>query len=166
MDLARAGWALALTIALVALLANPVLAQQAAQVPATAAASSAGTPGPDAAYRVTPPRVPAPRARSRDPRDRAFMDGGVPSTPGFSGFGERTPHTPAPLLGEPAPRPNRDIEWHAPPPEPTVATISPTLINPRMPSRGAAADGAVTQRDQRFLENPAAGARFSVPMSW
>lgn len=110
--------------------------------------------------------VPArPRPRPTDPRDRAFMDGGIPSTPGFSGFGQRQP-APTPQA-ELAPRPNIDLEYRpAQIDPPNVATISPTLINPALPGRGAAAEGAVNQREQRFLQNPAAGARFSVPMTW
>lgn len=93
------------------------------------------------------------------------MDGGMPSTQGFSGFGQRQP-APAPQT-ELAPRPNMDLEYRpAPIDPPNVATISPTLINPALPGRGAAADGAVNRREQRFLDNPAAGARFSVPMTW
>lgn len=120
----------------------------------------------DTQLRVEAPRVaPArPRPRPTDPRDRAFMDGGIPSTPGFSGFGARPP-APTPQA-ELAPRPNLDMEYRpAPLDPPNVATISPTLINPPLPGRGAT-EGAVNQREQRFLQNPAAGARFSVPMTW
>jgi hypothetical protein len=93
------------------------------------------------------------------------MDGGNPSSPGFSGFGTRQP-APAPQA-ELAPRPNIDLEYRpAQIDPPNVATISPTLINPALPGRGAADGGAVNRREQRFLENPAAGARFSVPMTW
>jgi len=93
------------------------------------------------------------------------MDGGNPSSPGFSGFGQRSASAaPQPEL---APRPNIDLEYRPTQVDPpNVATISPTIINPPLPGRGAATDGAVNRREQRFLENPAAGARFSVPMSW
>lgn len=94
------------------------------------------------------------------------MDGGMPSNPGFSGFGARQ-GAPGTSQSELAPRPNVDMEYRpAPLDPPNVATISPTLINPSLPGRGAAAQGAVNQREQRFLDNPAAGARFSVPMTW
>ena len=51
-------------------------------------------------------------------------------------------------------------------PAPETATLSPTMIHPRMPGRGVATDGAAPQREQRFLQSPAAGARLSVPMTW
>jgi hypothetical protein len=131
-------------------------------------AAAPSAQGVDTQFRVEAPRVaPArPRPRSTDPRDRAFMDGGNPSSPGFSGFGARQP-APAAPQAELAPRPNIDLEYRpAQINPPNVATISPTLINPPLPGRGAAAQGAINQREQRFLENPAAGARFSVPMTW
>lgn len=120
----------------------------------------------DTQVRIEAPRVaPArPRARPTNPRDRAYMDGGVPSMPSFSGFPAQTPAAPQAEL---APRPNIDLEYRPRQIDPpNVATISPTIINPQLPGRGAAATGAINQREQRFLENPAAGARFSVPMSW
>lgn len=136
-----------------------------ASVLGSAAAPSAQ--GIEAQVRVEAPRQAPARQRPRptDPRDRAFMDGGSPSNPGFSGFGQRQPSaTPQTEL---APRPNVDLEYRpAPLDPPHVATISPTLINPALPGRGMAGGGGVNQREQRFLENPAAGARFSVPMTW
>ncbi|WP_424814277.1 hypothetical protein [Roseococcus sp. YIM B11640] len=125
----------------------------------------------DTQIRVSPPAQPAApaapqRARPRDPRDRAFMDGGVvgrPGTSGFQGFGAPAPATP---LAELAPRPDINMEYRAPARDPEVATITPTLINPQLPGRSAASDGSVTRSEQRFLQQPAAGARFSVPMSW
>lgn len=130
-------------------------------------ATAPSAQGVDTQVRIEAPRqAPAPRPRPRPtaPRDRAFMDGGMPSTQGFSGFGQRPP---APPQAELAPRPNMDLEYRPPQLDPpNVATISPTLINPVLPGRGAAADGAVNRREQRFLDNPAAGARFSVPMTW
>jgi len=117
--------------------------------------------------RAAPPRVqpePPPRPRSRDPRDRAFMDGGMPTTPGFSGFGGLAGAAPLPS-GALAPRPNLDLELRTTP-QPQSATISPTMIHPRLPGRGAATDGAVSQQEQRLLQGPAPGARLSVPLTW
>ncbi|TCH98881.1 hypothetical protein EJV46_09995 [Roseococcus sp. SYP-B2431] len=139
-----------------------VLAMAAVLGPAAAPSAQ----GVDTQLRVEAPRAaPArPRPRPTDPRDRAFMDGGLPSNPGFSGFGRPAPMAPQAEL---APRPNNDLEYRParidPPP---VATISPTLINPALPGRSTATQGAINQREQRFLDNPAAGARFSVPMTW
>ncbi|MCX8133964.1 MAG: hypothetical protein N3D18_08380 [Roseococcus sp.] len=102
---------------------------------------------------------PAPRPRPADPRDRAFMDGGMIGTPDFG-------NAPPQRRVELAPRPNLDIEaprGTAPGMDPS---FSPTLINPRLPSRGVAADGAINQREQRLLQTPAPGARLSVPMNW
>ena len=85
-------------------------------------------------------------------------------TPGFSGG--------VPLAGsgggpraDLAPRPNVDMELRRVAP-PQTPTISPTMIHPMLPGRGAATDGAVTNREQRFLQAPAPGARLSVPMTW
>ena len=107
---------------------------------------------------------PAPRPRPRDARDRAFMDGGMVITPGFSGGilgGAPTPTPQAQL----APRPNLDLE--ARPIRPSQApSLSPTMIHPRVPGRGAAADTVPTHPDQRLLTAPAPGARLSVPLSW
>jgi hypothetical protein len=132
-----------------------------------AMASAQGSDTQAQAGTEAPRQAPArPRPRPTDPRDRAFMDGGMPSNPGFSGFGQRQP-APATPQAELAPRPNMDMEYREPQTDPPpVATVSPTLINPALPGRGAAADGAVHQRERRLLNNPAAGARFSVPMTW
>jgi hypothetical protein len=65
-----------------------------------------------------------------------------------------------------APRPNLDLEGPRGPAPSSDPTLAPTMINPRLPGRGAAADGAVNQRENRLLQAPAPGARLSVPMSW
>lgn len=104
------------------------------------------------------------RPRPRDPRDRAFMDGGMVITPGFSGgiLGGATAPVPQAQL---APRPNLDIE--ARPVTPSQApSLAPTMIHPRVPGRGAAADTVPTHPDQRLLTAPAPGARLSVPLTW
>ncbi|MBX9751269.1 MAG: hypothetical protein K5Q68_16900 [Roseococcus sp.] len=104
------------------------------------------------------------RPRSRDPRDRAYMDGGMVITPGFSGgiLGTAPQPTPQAQL---APRPNLDLE--ARPVAPSQApSLSPTMIHPRVPGRGAAADTVPTHPDQRLLTAPAPGARLSVPLTW
>lgn len=89
----------------------------------------------------------------------------MPTTPGFAGFGGISRQAPAPPL-ELAPRPNLDLELRAAPAPRETATLSPTLIHPRLPGRGAATDGAVNQREQRLLQEPAPGARLSMPMTW
>ncbi len=152
---ARKGWCLTLplVLALAALLGS-------AGVPS---AQSVDTQVRAETRRAAAPARPRPRPTA--PRDRAYMDGGMVPSPGFTGFGA-TRTAPAPQA-ELAPRPNNDLEYRPSVQDPQdVATISPTLINPSLPGRGAAAHGAVNQREQRFLDNPAAGARFSVPMSW
>lgn len=117
--------------------------------------------------RVQTPQVSADaqsRPRPRDPRDRAFMDGGMVITPGFSGGMFGTMPQPAPQA-QLAPRPNLDLE--ARPVTPSQApSLSPTMIHPRVPGRGAAADPVPTHPDQRLLTAPAPGARLSVPLTW
>lgn len=134
--------------------------------PQLAAPPSARPVVPEGA-RAAAPRAPAestPRPRPRDARDRAHMDGGMAITPGFSGgvVGSLTPPAPRAEL---APRPNRDIELR--PGQPSFsATITPTMIHPALPGRGAAAEGAASQTERRFLNTPAPGARLNVPMIW
>jgi hypothetical protein len=139
-------------------------------LPAPAQTSPSPAPSPQAAPASSPQVAPAPRAeapprpRPRDPRDRAFMDGGIALTPGFSGslLGQGQPPVPQAQL---APRPNLDIE--ARPVTPSQSpTLSPTMIHPRVPSRSAATDPAPTHPDQRLLQTPAPGARLSVPLTW
>ena len=86
-------------------------------------------------------------------------------TPGFSGstLNVNPPGGPRTDL---APRPNLDMELRAGPRVPEVATFGPTMIHPRLPGRGVAADGAASQREQRLLQSPAPGARLSVPLTW
>lgn len=111
-----------------------------------------------------PRAEPAPRPRPRDARDRAYMDGGIAITPGFSGslLGQGMPPAPQAQL---APRPNLDIE--ARPVAPSQSpTLTPTMIHPRVPSRSAATDPAPTHPDQRLLQTPAPGARLNVPLTW
>jgi hypothetical protein len=106
--------------------------------------------------------APAPtRSGSTDPRDRAFRAGGFSTTPSF---GAAPP--PAPRVVELAPRPNLSIEAPRAALTEEVAGIRPTIINPSIPALGMAADGAVTRRERRFLDTPAAGARFSAPVTW
>lgn len=129
-------------------------------------------PPPVLAQPAETPRIQAPqvtadgvaRPRPRDPRDRAFMDGGLVVTPGFSGgiLGAAPQATPQAQL---APRPNLDLE--ARPTRPSQApSLTPTMIHPRVPGRGAAADTVPTHPDQRLLTAPAPGARLSVPLTW
>ncbi len=100
------------------------------------------------------------RPGSTDPRDRAFRGGGFTATPSF---GAAPPAAPGVEL---APRPNRSLEAPRAPLAEQAAGIRPTLINPSIPALGMAAEGAVTQRERRLLETPAAGARFSAPLTW
>jgi len=117
--------------------------------------------------RIVTPRAtaePTPRPRPRDPRDRAFMDGGMAITPGFSGGVVGSLTAPSPRA-ELAPRPNLDIELR--PGQPSLApTLTPTMIHPALPGRGAAAEGVASQTERRFLQSPAPGARLNVPMIW
>lgn len=85
-------------------------------------------------------------------------------TPGFSSglLGAAPPAAPPVQL---APRPNLDIEARPVIPS-QVPTLSPTIIHPRVPGRGAASDSVPTHPDQRLLNAPAHGARLSVPLTW
>ncbi len=130
----------------------------------TAPALAQTAPAPQAeAPRAQPqPRPQAqanPRPRPSDARDRAFMDGGMVGTPDFGNSQQQR-------RVELAPRPNLDLEGPRGPAPSTDPTLTPTMINPRLPNRGAATDGAVNQRENRLLQTPAPGARLSVPMSW
>ncbi|WP_431304248.1 hypothetical protein [Sediminicoccus sp. BL-A-41-H5] len=140
-----------LGLVLAGLFALPAPAQTSPAAPATQAAPA--------------PRAEAPpRPRPRDPRDRAYMDGGIALTPGFSGslLGQGMPPAPQAQL---APRPNLDIE--ARPAAPSQSpTLTPTMIHPRVPSRSAATDPSPTHPDQRLLQTPAPGARLNVPLTW
>ncbi|WP_027284998.1 hypothetical protein [Rubritepida flocculans] len=143
---------------LLALAAAPALAQNAPPPPRVgdaprAQAQAQPQPRPQAQAN------PAPRPRPTDPRDRAFMGGGMVGTPDYG-------NAPAQRRVELAPRPNLDMEGPRGPAPSMDPSLSPTMINPRLPSRGAAADGAINQREQRLLQTPAPGARLSVPMSW
>ncbi len=142
----------ALGLVLAAFLIAPASAQTSPTQTAPAQASSAA-------------RAEAPaRPRPRDARDRAYMDGGIAITPGFSSstLGQGMPSTPQAQL---APRPNLDIE--ARPVIPSQApSLSPTVIHPRVPGRSAATDTVPTHPDQRLLQTPAPGARLSVPLTW
>lgn len=93
------------------------------------------------------------------------MDGGLAITPGFSGttLGTGAPPVPQAQL---APRANLDLEARPGPPPSLTPSLSPTVIHPRVPGRGAAADPAPTHPDQRLLQTPAPGARLSVPLTW
>lgn len=136
---------------LLALGAAPAFAQ-------TAPAPQGETPRAQAQPR--PQQQAQPRPRNTDPRDRAFMGGGMVGTPDFGNAGE------AQRRVELAPRPNLDLEGPRGPAPTTDPTLSPTMINPRLPGRGVASDGAVNQRENRLLQTPAPGARLSLPMSW
>lgn len=144
------------------------LAMLAAILPMPLLAQTAETPRaqqPQPQLQPTQPNAEAPaRSRPRDPRDRAFMDGGMAITPGFSGgvLGGGVPAAPQAQL---APRANLDLE--ARPVVPSQSpSIRPTMIHPRVPGRGALADTVPTHPDQRFLQTPAPGARLSVPLTW
>jgi hypothetical protein len=101
------------------------------------------------------------RPGSTDPRDRAFRAGGFATTPSFGAA-----PAPAPRVVELAPRPNLSIEAPRAPLAEQAAGISPTIINPSIPAMGMAAEGMVNRRERRFLDTPAAGARFSAPVTW
>ncbi|HEV7455325.1 MAG TPA: hypothetical protein VGN96_01005 [Roseococcus sp.] len=101
-----------------------------------------------------------PRARANDPRDRAFRSGGLTAPPDFG----NAPR-PAPRV-ELAPRPNFSLDAPRAPLGEEVAGIRPTIINPAIPGNGMAAEGMVNRRERRFLDTPAAGARFSAPVTW
>lgn len=139
----------------------PVLALLAGLLPLPALAQ---TPEP---ARIQAPSVTTdatPRPRPRDPRDRAFMDGGMAITPGFSGgiLGGALPPTPQAQL---APRPNLELE--ARPIRPSQApSLSPTMIHPRVPGRSTPTDSLPSHPDQRLLTAPAPGARLNVPLTW
>jgi hypothetical protein len=144
----------------------PAIAQPRAATEAPAATAAidparVGTPA------VAPPRAPrrsANRARPRDPRDRAYMDGGIPGSSSFSGFGG--PSASTVQRAELAPRPNLDLEGPRRAAPSSAPSIQPTLIHPRLPGRSEVQDGGVTQRENRLLQSPAPGARLRVPMSW
>lgn len=112
-----------------------------------------------------PRRSPPQRPRPTNPRDRAWMDGGIPGTGGFAGFaGSPPPVAPRPEL---APRPNLDLEGPiARRPRVGEAELEPALINPRLPGRGVAQDGAIATRENRLFQNPAPGLRLTTPMAW
>ena len=152
---------------LAAPLGAPLSAPPASLLAPQSAAPPTNRPVVSEKARVAAPRGPAeptPRPRPRDARDRAHMDGGMAITPGFSGGVVGTLTPPAPRA-ELAPRPNRDIELR--PGQPSLsATITPTMIHPALPGRGAAAEGAASQTERRFLQTPAPGARLNVPMIW
>jgi hypothetical protein len=142
---------------LLALGASPALGQ-----PAPAPASQGGeAPRAQAQPRPqTQANRDTARPRPNDSRDRAFMGGGMVGTPDFGNT------APTQRRVELAPRPNLDLEGPRAPAPSTDPTIAPTMINPRLPGRGVAADGNVNQRENRLLQAPAPGARLSVPMSW
>jgi hypothetical protein len=118
------------------------------------------TDAPRAQAQPRPQQQAQPRPRHNDPRDRAFMGGGMVGTPDFGNA------PPTQRRVELAPRPNLDIEGPRGPAPSLDPTLAPTMINPRLPGRGVAADGNVNQRENRLLQTPAPGARLSVPMSW
>lgn len=143
---------------------GPATAQTSQTQTSQAQTSSTQTsPAPSAAAPRAAAEAP-PRPRPRDPRDHAFMDGGIALTPGFSSstLGQGQPPVPQAQL---APRPNLDIE--ARPVIPSQApSLTPTMIHPRVPGRSAATDTVPTHPDQRLLQAPAPGARLSVPLTW
>jgi len=94
--------------------------------------------------------------------DRALRAGGFSGTPSFGLAAPNARRRQAEL----APLPNRAIEGPRPPFAREEAAILPTIINPAIPGAGMAAEGMVNRHERRFLETPAAGARFSVPMIW
>jgi hypothetical protein len=102
------------------------------------------------------------RPRAAEPRDRAFRTGALAAPPSLGS----APPAPAPRVVELAPRPNLSLEAPRAPLTEQVAGIRPTIINPSIPALGMAADGSVTRRERRFLDTPAAGARFSAPVTW
>lgn len=108
------------------------------------------------------PSAQAPSLRANDPMGRALRASRLAGTPNF---GMPVPSL-RPRQVELAPRPNRAIEGPRTPGTREEAAILPTIINPAIPGAGMATEGMVTRRERRFLETPAAGARFSVPMTW
>ncbi|WP_207537476.1 hypothetical protein [Sabulicella rubraurantiaca] len=152
--------------------AAPVRAQN-FEVPAIAppAPEAAQPAAPQAAQPAQRRRSPPRRSRPRDPRDRAYMDGGMPGTGGVPPAGgfAGSAAAPPPVAARPelAPRPNLDLEG------PTgrrsalaESGLEPTLINPRLPGRGVAQDGAYATRENRLFQNPAPGLRLTTPMAW
>jgi len=123
-------------------------------------------PTPDAPQ-VTTPRAAtqvSPKPRLPEVRNRSQLEGAISLTPGFSGGLQGSLAAPIPRA-ELAPRPNREIELRSAPPS-FAATVSPTVIYPSLPSRGAATEGAAAQSERRFLQTPAPGARLNVPLIW
>lgn len=109
-------------------------------------------------------RAPGPRAPERAPgprvADRALSGGAFLAAPSF---GTAAPAAPPVEL---APRPDRSLEGPRGALAEEGAGIRPTIINPAIPGNGMAAEGMVNRRERRFLETPAAGARFSAPVTW
>jgi len=100
--------------------------------------------------------APAPRRRAQRPLPLPpapvpppeLALGAPPTPPGF----------------EPAPVPNRDLE------PPRVAqhdgpSLSPSIIQRRLPGRGQAAEGSPSLTEERLFD-PAPGARLRVPFSY
>lgn len=141
---------------LLALGAAPAFAQT-APTAQTAPAQQGAQPQPRPQSQANRDTV---RPRPNDSRDRAFMGGGMVGTPDFGNGAQGQRRV------ELAPRPNLDLEGPRGPAPTTDPTLSPTMINPRLPGRGVAADGNVNQRENRLLQTPAPGARLSVPMTW
>jgi hypothetical protein len=70
-------------------------------------------------------------------------------------------------LGERAPVPNRDIEAPRLRLGPEEPTFRPDFIRPRDELRGGTFDGdQVRQRHDRLFDQPAPGARLSIPFSY
>ena len=105
------------------------------------------------------------RRRTQDSRDGAFMGGGmvVPSNPSlgtslaYSTPAIRPEIAPMPNLGLEAPRGFRERE---------TARVTPSMIGPRLPGRGAAQETGSPGSLQDRLFRPAPGAHLRIPMSW
>jgi len=76
----------------------------------------------------------------------------------------------APLRGEPAPVPNRDLEAPRDPDAARAATaprLNPALIDPEEPRISATLDRHSPQaRQDRLLRDPAPGARLRLPFAY
>jgi len=113
------------------------------------------------AAEATAAAPPAPRAAAGR---RPAMTVQLPSLPRFE---TRSQAVQAAQGSEPAPVPNRGLEYTTVQPAPKTS-LTPTLIAPETtPDLSVAAGpGHLTQRDERFVSEPAAGARLLVPFSY
>lgn len=107
----------------------------------------------------------APRQRRPDPRDEAFMGGGMvlEPTPSLGNLGNQSF---AANRFEPAPRPNIAMEAPRGIQQPEGARLTPGMIAPRIPGRGLAQDTGSPGSLQDRLFRPSPGAHLRIPISW